>query len=199
MQFHFLKYMAHCGEGGMLVINDDRFIERAEVIWEKGTNKAAFLSGKIPKYECVDIGSSFLASDMLASFLYAHLLQLDHILQKRSELWYAYNEFLSEEDYLECPFIPDYAIHNAHIFYILAQDLNDRDRLIRGLESKGITAAFHYQSLHKSPFFLEENNALNLPNCDMYSSRLIRLPLHYKLSVSDTEFIAETIKKLYEH
>ncbi|MEO1051059.1 MAG: dTDP-4-amino-4,6-dideoxygalactose transaminase [Bacteroidota bacterium] len=193
--FHESKNI-HCGEGGMLILNEDRFIERAAIIWEKGTNKMAFLNGKVDKYECVDIGSSFLASDLLASFLLTQLEHFDQLNDHRQQIWDTYFQSLSGYPGVACPYIPAYASHNYHIFYVLTKNQEERDRLIAGLRSKAISAPFHYQSLHTSPFFRESNETLDLPNSDAYSNRLVRLPIHFNLSVSEAEYVAQTIKEI---
>ena len=193
--FHESKNI-HCGEGGMLILNDERFIERAAVIWEKGTNKAAFLNGNVSKYECVDIGSSFVASDLLASFLYAQLEHVDQFNQHRRLIWDTYYRLLSSYSVIDIPFVPSHVEHNAHIFYIITKSKEQRDFLIAGLKAKGISAPFHYQSLHSSPYFHLENSEINLPNSDSFSTCLIRLPIHFNMSVSQAEFIVQTIKEI---
>jgi len=195
--FHESKNI-HCGQGGMLTINDESFIERAEIIWEAGTNRASFYRGEIPKYECVDIGSSFLASDISAAFLYAQLEVIDDLHNKRTDFWNLYLSLLSSREWFGSPFIPEYTSHNAHIFYILTQDPDQRDWLIRQLNTLGIASVFHYQSLHRSPYFISENMEVELPNSENFSNCLIRLPLHYNLNFKKIEFIADAIIKSFE-
>ena len=169
--FHESKNI-HCGEGGMLVLNDPKYIERAEIIWEKGTNKAAFQRGAVAKYECVDVGSSFLASELLASFLFAQLEQLDKLQLHRDKIWNLYFSAFSQLGKFRHSYVPDFAEHNSHIFYILAENKTNRDYLIKELKSNNITAAFHYQSLHRSPYFLnkhDQNRSLT-NSCPLYTS-----------------------------
>lgn len=195
--FHESKNI-HCGEGGMLVVNHDSYIDRAEIIWEKGTNRSAFLNGKVKKYECVDLGSSYLPSELQASFLFAQLEQMDSLIQKRNELWNLYFELLSREEYFDCPYIPPYATHNSHVFYITVQHKHVREKLINHLKKDGISAVFHYQSLHNSPFFRDENSTRTFPNSDKYTNCLVRLPLHHQLTKSDIHLIVSSIRKFYK-
>src|SRR5665213_2029360 len=149
--FHETKNVIS-GEGGMLVINDDRFIKRAEIIREKGTNRSAFFRGEVDKYNWVDIGSSFLPSDIIAAFLFAQLENLDTIQKKRNQIWQLYYNGLKplqDKGLIQLPFIPDYSTNNAHIFYLVCKNANDRIGLINTLNKEGINAVFHYLSLHQ--------------------------------------------------
>src|SRR6185312_3461006 len=162
--FHETKNIM-CGEGGMLVINDERFVKRAEIIREKGTNRSAFFRGEIDKYGWVDVGSSFLPSDILAAFLFAQLEHLDEIQSKRKELWNQYFtqlKVLEECGKLKLPFIPDFASNNGHMFYIVCKNLAARTSLVESLSKQTINAVFHYQSLHKSKFFSSMHDGRNL-------------------------------------
>lgn len=153
--FHETKNVIS-GEGGMLVINDERFAKRAEIIWEKGTNRTAFYRGEVNKYGWVDIGSSFLPSDIIAAFLYAQLESIDNIQRMRKGIWESYYKNLKpleEKNLLKLPFIPDYAVNNGHMFYILCSSYEKREALRYYLNRNGINAVFHYQCLHKSPFY----------------------------------------------
>lgn len=184
--FHETKNISS-GEGGMLVVNDDRFIERSEIIWEKGTNRQAFFRGEIDKYGWVDAGSSFLPSDMIAAFLWAQLECLDEIQNKRKAIWNTYYDLFSdktEELHLSVPCIPDYATNNAHMFYLLAQNDEHRDLVIRYWKDNGVHAVFHYQSLHKSMFGSKISAACDCPNADYYTGALLRMPLYGDLDVS---------------
>jgi dTDP-4-amino-4,6-dideoxygalactose transaminase len=168
--FHETKNIIS-GEGGMLVINDERFLERAEIIWEKGTNRQAFFRGETDKYGWVDIGSSFLPSDIIAAFLYAQLENLDDIQLKRKVVWNSYFELLDplkDRIGIKLPFIPEYATNNAHIFYIVAKSLEHRDSIIKILKDNDINAVFHYQSLHKSSFFQNNNDSIICVNSEKY-------------------------------
>ena len=192
--FHETKNI-QCGEGGMLVINDPQFAKRAEIIWEKGTNRSAFFRGEVDKYGWVDIGSSFLPSEITAAFLWAQLEQLDKIQAKRRILWEAYYELLHQQNNdFSLPVLPDYATNNAHMFYLLCRDLAVRDRIIRSLKEKNILSVFHYQSLHRSPFFLVHHSGRLLPNTDRYSDSLLRLPFYYTLEVEDIQEIGKLIR-----
>ncbi|HAT63272.1 MAG TPA: dTDP-4-amino-4,6-dideoxygalactose transaminase [Flavobacteriaceae bacterium] len=183
--FHETKNI-QCGEGGLLVINDERFITRSEIIWEKGTNRSAFFRGEIDKYGWVDIGSSFLPSELNAAYLYAQLEQLDHIQQERISIWEEYKNHLVEWARMHgilLPKIPEYATNNAHMFYVICKDVDQRTAIIQHLKSKKILSVFHYLSLHKSEFYKEKHTGENLKYSDMYSETLLRLPLFYGLKV----------------
>lgn len=197
--FHETKNVIS-GEGGMLVVNDERFFGRAEIIWEKGTNRAAFFRGEINKYTWVDIGSSFLPSDLIAAFLYAQLENLEQIQNVRKIIWNRYAEGLtklSEETKIGLPNIPDYATNNAHMFYLICASQKERDKLIDTLNANGILAVFHYLSLHKSPFYTKEHDARNLPNSDRFSSCIVRLPLFYTLSSKEQFAIIKVIRSFF--
>ncbi|MBL7837155.1 MAG: DegT/DnrJ/EryC1/StrS family aminotransferase, partial [Bacteroidetes bacterium] len=200
--FHETKNIIS-GEGGMLVINDDKLAERAEIIWEKGTNRSAFFRGEIDKYGWVDIGSSFLPSEIISAFLYAQLLKLKDIQEKRKSIWSLYNDLLGnelEKFGIQVPFIPEYADNNAHMFYLVCRNLNQRERLIQALKSKGIHAVFHYQSLHKSPFYSQKHDHRMLTNSDTLSDTLLRLPLYYELDAHQIIKICHIIiKTLHNH
>lgn len=193
--FHETKNIIS-GEGGMLVINDDRFISRAEIIWEKGTNRAQFFRGEANKYEWVDIGSSFLPSEIIAAFLYAQLLHLEEIQQKRLKIWNTYYEalqMLEKKGFIRLPYIPPYATNNAHMFYIICQEEDVQMDLISHLKKNGILATFHYLPLHKSPFYSNKHDGRILPQSEFYSKHLVRLPLYYELTDDDQNFIIDTL------
>jgi dTDP-4-amino-4,6-dideoxygalactose transaminase len=197
--FHETKNIIS-GEGGMLVINDDKFIRRAEILWEKGTNRAEFFRGEVNKYGWVDIGSSFLPSEVIAAFLWAQLEQLEQIQAKRIKLWNTYHELLApiaEAGAFSLPNIPEYATNNAHMFYLVCPNLEERTRLISTLKSEGILAVFHYLSLHSSPYYQNKHDGRTLPNCDHYADCLVRLPLFYELEEKDVIKICDTIKNVY--
>jgi dTDP-4-amino-4,6-dideoxygalactose transaminase len=198
--FHETKNVI-AGEGGMLVINDPQFIKRAEVIREKGTNRSSFFRGEVDKYNWVDIGSSFLPSDIIAAFLYAQLENLDNIQQKRKQLWNYYYEGLkpiADRGLIRLPYIPEYATNNAHMFYIVCRNADDRKNLIQFLKENGVNAVFHYLSLHKSPFYAGKYKGLPLPNSDHYSDCLIRLPMYYELTEEDVSRICSLIKLFFK-
>lgn len=194
--FHETKNI-QCGEGGMLVINDQRFFERAEIIWEKGTNRTKFFRGEINKYGWVDTGSSFLPSDLLAAFLLAQAENTEQIQAKRKQIWQAYHESLkpvAEKGLVQLANIPSYATNNAHMFYLLCKTLEQRTAIITQLKQQNILAVFHYLSLHRSDFMQLQVSSVNLPNADFYTDHLLRLPLYYELSQNDIATICSTIE-----
>lgn len=198
--FHETKNIIS-GEGGMLAINDESFLERAEIIREKGTNRSKFFRGEVDKYGWVDIGSSFLPSEIISAFLYAQLENLDEIQAKRILLWERYYqnlESLSERFGVKLPFIDEFATNNAHMFYLVCRSLEERTALIGYLKDAGIHAVFHYLSLHKSPFYQDKHDGRELPNCDYYADRLIRLPLFYELSLAEIDTISARIVDFYK-
>ncbi|MDA3780394.1 MAG: dTDP-4-amino-4,6-dideoxygalactose transaminase [Bacteroidales bacterium] len=198
--FHETKNI-QCGEGGMLCINDERFMNRAETIWEKGTNRAEFFRGEVNKYGWVDTGSSFLPADYVAGFLLAQLEQMDEIQKKRIEIWNKYEyhfKRLKENINITLPNIPINTTNNAHMYYFICNNSSDRDGLIQYLKKNGVHAVFHYQSLHKSPFYLEEHDGRNLVFADMYSESLIRLPLYYDLADEEIEHIVSCINAYFK-
>lgn len=193
--FHETKNIIS-GEGGMLVINDLQFANRAEIIWEKGTNRSAFFRGEIDKYGWVDIGSSFLPSEIIAAFLWAQIAHLDEIQEKRKQIWnYYYNGLLelSLKQNFKLPQIPDFATNNAHMFYLVFESLDKRNKCIDKLKDNNINAVFHYLSLHKSPFYGSKHEGEELFWTDYYSDRLLRLPFYYELTILDLEEITNTI------
>lgn len=198
--FHETKNIIS-GEGGLLTINDPRFIRRAEIIWEKGTNRAEFFRGEVNKYGWVDRGSSFLPSELTAGFLWAQLENLDEIQKHRKALWEAYLQALiplAEKGYFSLPHIPDYATNNAHMFYIVLPDLETRTRLIAYLKERGINAVFHYLSLHSSSYYKDKHDGRELPMCDHYADCLVRLPLFYELTLEQVKEITDAIKDFFE-
>ncbi len=197
--FHETKNIIS-GEGGMLTINDDRFVKRAEIIWEKGTNRAAFFRGEVDKYGWVDIGSSFLPAETVSAFLFAQLENLDDIQSKRIHIWKSYEkglQDLAEKGFFQMPKLPDYATNNAHLFYLHSRSLEERSALIQHLRDNKVHAVFHYLSLHKSPFYKDKHDGRVLPNCDKFSDCLVRLPLFYELSDKDIQHIIASIYEFY--
>ena len=191
--FHETKNI-NSGEGGMLAINNERLMNRAEIIWEKGTNRSEFFRGEVNKYGWVDIGSSFLPSEIIAAYLYAQIENLDNIQMKRKQIWDTYFEGLkSLQNYgVQIPFIPDYATNNAHMFYLVCSDLRQRSSLIEHLKNNSILAVFHYQSLHKSPYYISKHDKREIPFSDKYTDCLVRLPLFYELTGTDLQRIIAT-------
>lgn len=192
--FHETKNIIS-GEGGLLVVNDERLIERAEIIREKGTNRSAFYKQQVSKYEWVDLGSSYIPSELTAAFLLAQLESCNAIQQKRKKLWNLYFDLLKvlPEKGIQLPWHPAYATNNAHIFYVVCKNPDQRHQLIRHMEAKGIHAVFHYQSLHRSEYYLKTHGFHQvLPQCERYSECLVRLPLFYELEEEQVRFISET-------
>ena len=198
--FHETKNII-AGEGGLLGINDERFIHRAEILWEKGTNRSEFFRGEVNKYGWVDIGSSFLPSEVIAAFLWAQLENMDDIQQKRKFLWKTYYAGLQELEKVGCvrlPRVPDYATNNAHMFYIVCRNLDERTRLIQYLKDHDVLSVFHYLSLHKSDFYISHySDSPNLPHCDRYADCLVRLPMFYELTKEQAEYIVYNITSFY--
>jgi len=192
--FHETKNIIS-GEGGMLVINDEQFIKRAEIIREKGTNRSQFFRGEIDKYGWVDIGSSFLPSDIIAAFLFAQLEHLDDIQTKRKLLWNHYfSRFEGKTNgRFSIPSIPENATNNAHMFYLVFQSIEQRREMIQILKENDIHSVFHYLSLHKSEFYKEKHDGRELIESDRYTDCLLRLPMFYELSIEEVDRIADTI------
>ena len=184
------------GEGGMLVINDPQFEKRAEIIWEKGTNRSAFFKGEVDKYGWVDVGSSFLPSEIIAAFLWAQLENLEKIQERRIEHWENYYEGLKDwakKLNIKIPFVTNNSTNNAHMFYLVCESIEQRTKLIQYLKENNINAVFHYLSLHSSPYFTNKHDGRNLIESDRYSNCLVRLPFFYEL---DTNLVINEIIKL---
>ena len=195
--FHETKNIIS-GEGGMLAVNDERFLERAEIIWEKGTNRSAFWRGEVDKYGWVDIGSSFLPSDVTAAFLFAQLENLELIQSRRVSIWEKYWEGLkSLKDKIKLPYLPAYSSNNAHMFYIVCKGLQERTALIEFLRKEEVYAVFHYLGLHKSPFYSDKYAGDTLGNCDHYEEGLVRLPFYYELSDNDQQHVIDCVLNFY--
>lgn len=193
--FHETKNI-QCGEAGLLAINDDRFLKRSEIIWEKGTNRAEFFRGEVNKYGWVDTGSSFLPSEITADFLWAQLEELDKIQNRRKEIWIHYYQGLkqwADKQRVQLPFIPDFASNNAHMFFMVCPTMKFRTELISHLKKNGIHSVFHYLSLHKSPYYEQKYKGAELPESDRYSDCLLRLPFFYDLGNRQQEHIIKTI------
>ena len=197
--FHETKNVTAGGEGGLLVVNDGQFLRRAEILWEKGTNRAEFFRGAVNKYGWVDMGSSFLPAEINAAFLWAQLENLDTIQQKRIALWKRYYEHLSQMQNVSfsLPDLPDYATNNAHLFYITFPTLDERTAFIQFLKEHNISCVFHYLSLHASPFYRDKHDGRVLPECDRYADTLVRLPMYYELTFDDIDRICDTIRMFY--
>ena len=198
--FHETKNITAGGEGGLLIVNDERFIRRAEIIWEKGTNRAEFFRGMVNKYGWVDTGSSFLPSEINSAFLLAQLENLAIIQKKRKALWQRYYnnlKSLADKGWFNMPDMPDYATNNAHMFYLVCNNLDERTRLINCLKDEGIYAVFHYLALHKSDYYTQHNaERPNLSNCDRFADCLVRLPMYYELALEEVDNICSKIREV---
>lgn len=198
--FHETKNVIS-GEGGALVINNDKYVERAEIIREKGTNRSKFFRGLVDKYTWVDIGSSYLPSEIVASFLYAQLENVSSINTKRIRIWNTYHKLLHDlekRELIRRPIIPDYVKHNGHLYYILLNDMETRTKLIEYLRDKGILSVFHYVPLHSSPAgkkYSRSSGQLRVTNS--VSDRLLRLPLYYDMKKEDINEVVELIHDFF--
>lgn len=190
--FHETKNIIS-GEGGMLAINDLQFANRAEILWEKGTNRSAFFRGEVDKYGWVDVGSSFLPSEIIAAFLWAQLENMEAIQETRTKHWENYFVRLNkwaDANNITLPHIPPSASNNAHMFYLLCNSLEQRSAIIKKLKSKGIPSVFHYISLHESPFYKDRHDGRELPNTQRYTNTLLRLPMYFEL---DTNIVIDNL------
>lgn len=200
LSFHETKNI-HCGEGGALLINSTALVQRAEILWEKGTNRTAFFRGEIDKYNWLDVGSSFLPSEIAAAFLWAQLEQITQIQAQRHLLWQWYYEALlplQQSDYLQLPADLPNTAHNAHVFYVVCPNVDNRNALLDYLKQRGIAAVFHYQALNLSPYYTARYASLHLPYAEHYTSCLLRLPLHLSLSQEQIKYIVATIYAFFE-
>ena len=198
--FHETKNIIS-GEGGMLVINDERFAQRAEVIREKGTNRSQFFRGEIDKYGWVDIGSSFLPSDIIAAFLYAQLENLDEIQKKRISIWNLYYEKLKPlalENHFQLLEVTPEKTNNGHLFALILNSMEERTDLIQFMKNEEVMPVFHYLSLHKSPYYHDKHDGRELVECDKFSDRLVRMPFYYDLSNEDIEKITTLIIRFFD-
>jgi dTDP-4-amino-4,6-dideoxygalactose transaminase len=196
--FHETKNVS-CGEGGALVINDTSYIERAEIIREKGTDRSKFFRGQIDKYSWMDRGSSYVMSDILAAYLCAQLLESEMIQEKRSERWEFYNSNLkgwTKENSVDLPSVPEYCEHPSHLFYLLMPSESTRNALINFLKENDIQAVFHYLPLNSSPMAKKiGSNEREMPVTENVSKRLLRLPLYLDLDMKEMSYIVEKIKE----
>ena len=188
------------GEGGALVINDERFFERSEIIREKGTNRSQFFRGMVDKYTWVDIGSSYLPSDMIAAFLYAQLEESEKITAKRMHIWNAYDaglKKLADCRKIRGPYCPTECEHNAHMYYILLKDLEERTRLIDFMKKRDIVPVFHYVPLHTAPKGEELCGKISLPVTEEYADRLLRLPCYFELTDEEISRVLDSIYSFF--
>lgn len=197
--FHETKNIVS-GEGGMLTINDEQFVHRAEIIWEKGTNRAEFFRGEINKYGWVDIGSSFLPSEVISAFLWAQIENIEDIQSKRIQLWNTYYDGLNALNLnkIKLPTIPDFATKNGHMFYICLENIEQREKVIDLLKQNGYHAVFHYISLHSSTYYSDKHDGRVLVNSDNFTNILLRLPMFYELDKADITKIVQLIQKFHD-
>ncbi|MGC8866044.1 MAG: dTDP-4-amino-4,6-dideoxygalactose transaminase [Bacteroidales bacterium] len=196
--FHETKNIIS-GEGGLLVVNDPSLVDKAEMIWEKGTNRAAFRRGETSKYTWMEAGSSYLPSDIIAAFLYAQLKKSDFIQKKRKTIWWSYYEKLKpleERGLIRLPEIPSYATVNGNFFYFNLNDYRRRDELLHQLKNAGIHAVFHYLPLHLSPYYLKHHSAESLPHTERFAASIVRLPFYVGLKEKQIQYICETVKRM---
>lgn len=187
-----------CGEGGMLVINDEQFIDRADIIWQKGTNLTACMEGKADRYQWLDIGSSFMPSDIVAAFLLAQLESMDEIQAAYKARWEAYYNALlplEKEGILELPKIPKHTTYNWQKFFIISRNAEERQELISALKARDTHPLLHYQALHNSPFYRQHHDGRDLPNADRFSDKLLRLPYHLSLTQEEIKKVAAIIRR----
>lgn len=194
--FHETKNIS-CGEGGMLVVNDERFVRRSEILWEKGTNRAEFYRGMVNKYGWCDMGSSFLPSEFNAAFLWAQLEQMGEIQGQRLHIWKRYDAALRGKAIKGgtqvMPVTPDYATNNAHMYYLLCPSLEERTKLMNYLKNKGVQTTFHYLPLHSSKYYEDKHDGRELPECDRYGETLMRLPLYHELTDDEVDRVTKLI------
>jgi dTDP-4-amino-4,6-dideoxygalactose transaminase len=197
--FHETKNI-QCGEGGLLAINNSKFTERAEIIWEKGTNRSAFWRGEVDKYNWVDIGSSFLPSEITAAFLHAQLEEIENIQNKRKAIWNQYNDGLVslKNIGIRLPNIPYYATNNAHMFYLVCRSQDERTQLIEHLKQNNINAVFHYICLHDSPYYHDKHDGKEMPNAKIYEECLVRLPLWVNMSEKEVNYVIQKVLEFYK-
>jgi dTDP-4-amino-4,6-dideoxygalactose transaminase len=192
--FHETKNI-NCGEGGMLVVNDEKLVSRAEILWEKGTNRAEFYRGMVNKYGWCDMGSSFLPSEFNAAYLWAQLEQIDDIQGKRRLIWETYDQALRGHlpEGFRLAELPDYATNNYHMYYVLCPSLKVRTRLMDFLKNKGVQTTFHYLPLHSSKYYEDKHDGRELVNCDCYADTLMRLPLFYEETGEEAAQVAKLV------
>jgi dTDP-4-amino-4,6-dideoxygalactose transaminase len=197
--FHETKNIIS-GEGGLLAINDSRFVQRAEIIREKGTNRSSFFRGEVDKYGWVDVGSSFLPSDIIAAFLWAQLEHLSDIQARRKAIWQRYYDAFAtlQAQGIGLPNIPAYATNNGHMFYLVTRGLDERTALIDCLKQQQILPVFHYLSLHQSPFYADKHDGRALPWADHYTDCLVRLPLYYELHPELQQRVIDAVIEFYK-
>jgi len=199
--FHETKNYTSAGEGGLLIINDEKFVQRAEIIREKGTNRSLFFRGMVDKYSWVDIGSSYLPNDMSAAYLWGGLERADEINENRLNSWNSYYEklsFLEKDGFIELPTVPNDCVQNAHMFYFKVKDLEERTALLDEFKKENIGAVFHYIPLHSAPAGLKYGRFSGVDEfTTKESERLVRLPMYYGLNSREIETVCNIIKNFY--
>lgn len=197
LSFHESKNI-HCGEGGALIVNDPALGDRAELLRDKGTNRSLFERGRVDKYTWVELGSSFLMSELQAAFLLPQLERVEEVNERRRELWRRYRERLSTvlpEEAL--PGVPSHCSHNGHLFYVLCQDEPERRRLIRYLADRQITAVFHYQPLHRAPYWQGRYDDVTLPVTERVAASLLRLPMFFTLRDDQVDRVCDAVTAFF--
>jgi len=191
------------GEGGALLLNDEGFVRRAEIIREKGTDRARFFRGEVDKYTWVDIGSSYLPSELVSAFLFAQMENAERIVSKRRSLFDLYYSVLTplhEKGIVRLPYVGEGLACNGHIFYVITSSLKERTRLIEHLKARDIICVFHYVPLHSSPAGMRfGRTATPMRVTDETSERLVRLPLYYEMQEDDVHRVADEVKSFYGH
>lgn len=199
--FHETKNYTSAGEGGLLIINDEKFVQRAEIIREKGTNRSLFFRGMVDKYSWVDVGSSYLPNDISAAYLWGGLEMADAINENRLNSWNSYYEklsFLQNEGFIELPIIPDGCVQNAHMFYFKVKDLEERTALLEAFKKEDIGAVFHYVPLHSAPAGIKYGRFNGVDEfTTKESERLVRLPMYFGLSSDERDAVCSVIKSFY--
>lgn len=199
--FHETKNFTSGGEGGLLIINDEQFVHRAEIIREKGTNRSQFFRGMVDKYTWIDLGSSYLPSEIQAAYLWGQLEQTKQIIANRVTTWNAYRDSFSELESagkVELPGVPDYCVHNGHMFYFKCRDLNERTALLAHMKANGILAVFHYVPLHSAPAGLKFGRFQGEDRfTTKESERLVRLPLWYGMTDDARQRVVDSVKAFY--
>lgn len=184
----------------MIVVNNDDMLKRAEILREKGTNRAAFFRAEVEEYNWVDLGSSFLPSEIIAAYLWGQLEHLTEIQEKRLLLWNSYYDklkVLNEKGFIKLPEIPNYATNNAHIFYFLTRSAKERTQLAEYLKERGVIAVFHYISLHSSPYYVKKHGKRVLSNADRYTDTLLRLPLFFEMNLEMVKKVVDLIEDFF--
>lgn len=197
--FHDTKNII-CGEGGLISINKEKYIKRAEIIREKGTNRTQFFKGEVDKYGWVDIGSSYLPSEINAAFLMGQIEHLTRIQKQRVKIWNSYYKELQDlanEGKIVLPVIPPKSTVNGHLFYFLCNNIQERDKLISFLRKNDVYAVFHYLPLHDSPYFKEKYTGIKLPYSQKFADCMIRLPLFFELNEEEQSKIIKLINRFY--